>query len=57
MERTKIEIEIIRNDKGIIFLRTADGCTVPIRNIIENNGLLSTLEVELDFAIKKQKQS
>ncbi|MFA5586366.1 MAG: hypothetical protein WDA02_07475 [Saccharofermentanales bacterium] len=55
MERTKVEIEIIKNEKGIIFIKFDDGCICPIKNIMENNGILSALEVELKYALKETK--
>ena len=51
MKKKKVEIEIIQNEKGVIFIKfLSDGAIVPVRDIMENIGLLSALEVELEFA-------
>jgi hypothetical protein len=54
MKRAKIDIEIIQNDKGIIFIKfLSDGCIYPIKDCMENIGIISALEVELEYELKK----
>lgn len=58
MERAKIEIEIIKNDKGQIIIVFGGTSYVRVKDTMENIALLSNLEVELEFANKsKQNKS
>jgi hypothetical protein len=56
MEKAKIEIEIIKTDKGNIRIKFNDGGNYLISDTMENIGILSALEVELKYALKKQNQ-
>jgi hypothetical protein len=58
MKKKKVEIEIIQNDNGTIFIKfLSDGCIVPVKNTIQNIGLLSALEVELTYNPNKNGHS
>lgn len=53
MKKAKVEIEIIQTDSGIIRIRFSDGGSYPIKDTMENIGIISAFEVELEYAIKR----
>jgi hypothetical protein len=53
MKRAKITYEVIQKDNGRLMLYK-DGCYTPIADTMENLSLISSLEVDLDYALKEQ---
>ena len=52
MKRAKITYEVIKNESGRIILYK-DGCYVGIKDIPENLSLISSIEVDLEHALKE----
>jgi hypothetical protein len=57
MEKAKIEVTIVKTDTGKIRLLFNDGSLYPVPDEMCNIGLISSLEVELKYALKAQTKS
>ncbi len=55
MKEAKVTITIQQTDSGLIRLKFDDGSSYPVRDCMENIGILSALEVELDYVLKEKK--
>jgi hypothetical protein len=53
MKSAKIEITVIKTDSGMIRIQFDDKSSYPIPDVMANIGIVSALEVELEYALKK----
>lgn len=53
MKQVKIEITVIQTDKGNIRIKFNNGGSYLIKNTMDNIGIISALEVELEYTLKE----
>jgi hypothetical protein len=57
MKSAEVKIKIVQMDSGTIRINFSDGSSYPVKDCIENIGILSALEVELKYALKDENRS
>ena len=55
MKKAKIEITVVQTDSGRIRIEFSDHSSYPIPDCMENIGIVSAFEVELEYALKDKK--
>ena len=54
MQSAEIKVIVIKTDSGKIRIKFPDGSCYPIPDTMENIGIISSFEVELNYALKNK---